>query len=230
VPATLIAIFSAITWATSDLVSGHIYSHITVRIWNTLMVLGMFLFVAYSITTIKKLFIKEHEHVDIDDLTGLANIKFFYEQARIEISRLAKQKLPLTLAYIDINNLRHVNDTLGHIAGDYILHEVAHIMKSTLRPTDIISRLGGSKFAVLMPETANENAMVIINKVQEHLLDVVKKNGWPVAFSTGVVTCDGLAYTLDELIAMAADLMNAARETGKNVVKSRILDLSTTTS
>jgi diguanylate cyclase (GGDEF)-like protein len=229
-PATLISIFSAFTWATSDLVSGHIYSHIAVRIWNATMVLGMFLLVAYSLSAAKKLFIKEREHADTDDLTGVANIKFFYEQAPIEISRSAISKLPLTLAYIDIDNLRHVNDILGHIAGDYLLHEVAQIMRSTLRPADIISRLGGSKFAVLMPETNNENATVIIYKVQEHLLDVVKKNGWPVAFSTGVVTCDGPTYTLDELIAMAEDLMNTARETGKNVVKSKILNLSSTTS
>ena len=94
VSATLISIFSAITWATSDLVSGHIYSHITVRIWNAIMVLGMFLFVAYSIAAVKKLFIKEHEHADTDDLTGVANIRFFYEQARIEISRSAKYKRP----------------------------------------------------------------------------------------------------------------------------------------
>jgi diguanylate cyclase (GGDEF)-like protein len=229
-PATLISIFSAITWAESDLVSGHIYSHITIRIWNTTMVLGMFLIVAYSITTVKKLFIKEHEHADTDDLTGAANIKFFYEQARIEISRTAIDKLPLTLAYINIDNLRQVNETFGHIAGDYLLHEVAQIMRSQLRSTDIISRLGGAKFAVLMPETENENATVIIHKVQEHLLDVVKKKGWPVAFSTGVVTCDGPTYTVDKLIAIAEDLMNAARETGKNVVKSKILDKSSTTS
>jgi len=228
--AALTSIYSAITWATSDLVSGHIYSHMTVRIWNTLMVLGMFLIVAYSITTVKKLFIKEREHADTDDLTGLANIKFFYEQARIEISRSSIYKRPLTLAYIDIDNLRHINDTLGHIAGDYLLHEAAQVIRSTLRPTDIISRLGGAKFAVLMPETNNENAMVIMNKVQEHLLDVVKKNGWLVTFSTGVVTCDGPTYTLDELIAKAEALMNAARETGGNVVKSKILDLSSTTS
>jgi diguanylate cyclase (GGDEF)-like protein len=228
--ATLISIFSAFTWGTSDLMSGPIYSHITVRIWNATMVLGMFLLVAYSISAAKKLFIKVHEHADTDDLTGVANIKSFYEQARIEISRSAKYKRPLTLAYIDIDNLRHVNDTLGHIAGDYILHEVAQIMRSTLRSTDIISRLGGSKFAVLMPETNSENATVIVYKVQEHLLDVVKKNGWPVAFSTGVVTCDGPTYTSDELIAMAEDLMNTARETGKNAVKSKILNLSSTTS
>jgi len=230
VSATLLSIFSAITWSTSDLVSGHIYSHITVRIWNILMVLGMFLFVAYSIATVKKLFIKEQEHADTDDLTGVANIKFFYEQARSEISRSAQYKRPLTLAYINIDNLRYVNDTLGHIAGDYILHEVAQILRSTLRSTDIISRLGGAKFSVLMPETNNENAMAAVYKVQEHLLHAVKKNSWPVAFSTGVVTCDGPTYTLDELIAKAEDLINAAGETGKNVVKSKILSLTSTAS
>jgi diguanylate cyclase (GGDEF)-like protein len=228
-PATLIAIFSAITWATSDLVSGHIYSHISVRIWNTVMILGMFLFVAYSISAVKKLFVKEHEHADTDNLTGVANIRFFYEQARLEISRSAEYKQPLTLAYIDIDNLRYVNDTLGHIAGDYVLHEVAKILRSTLRSTDLISRLGGAKFAVLMPETTNEIAMAVVYKVQERLLVEVKINSWPVAFSTGVVTCNCLTNTLDELIAIAEELMNAARETGKNVVKSKILDLSSST-
>jgi diguanylate cyclase (GGDEF)-like protein len=230
VPAAIIAIFSAITWALSDLASGHAYSHITVPIWNAIMVLGMFLIVAYSITAIKKLLIKEREHAHTDDLTGVANIRFFYEQARTEISRSANDKQPLTLAYIDIDNLRHVNDTLGHTAGDYLLHEAAQIMRSTLRPTDIISRLGGSKFAILMPETENENATAVIYKVQEHLLDMVKHNGWPVTFSTGVVTCDGPTYTIDELIKMAADLMNAAKESGNNMVKSKILDLSSTAS
>jgi PleD family two-component response regulator len=70
-----------------------------------------------------------------------------------------------------------------------------------------------------MPETKNENAAVIIYKVQEHLLDMVKKNGWPVTFSTGIVTCDGPTCTIDELIKMAEDLMNAAKETGKNMVR-----------
>ena len=219
VPAVIISIFSAITWAVSDLVSGHAYSNITVPIWNAVMVLGMFLIVAYSIAAIKKLVMKEREHANTDDLTGAANIRAFYEQARAEINRSAMHKRPLTLAYIDIDNLRHVNDTLGHIAGDYLLHEVAQIMRSTLRPTDILSRLGGAKFAILMPETKNENAAGIIDKVQEHLQDMVKKNGWPVTFSAGVVTRDGTTYSIHELIKMAEDLTNTAKEAGKNVVK-----------
>jgi diguanylate cyclase (GGDEF)-like protein len=223
-PVAIISIFSAITWAVSDLASGHVYSHSAIPIWNAIMVLGMFLIVAYSITAIKKLLIKEREHAHTDDLTGVENIRFFYEQARIEISKSAIDKRPLTLAYIDIDNLRHVNDTLGHIAGDYLLHEAAHIMRSTLRSTDIISRLGGAKFAILMPETKHENATDIIYKVQEHLLDMAKHNGWPVTFRTGVVTCDSPTYTIDELIKVAEDLMNAAKKTGKNMVEYEKLE------
>jgi diguanylate cyclase (GGDEF)-like protein len=205
VPAAILSIFSVITWAMSDLVSGHIYSHIAFPIWNALMVLGMFLIVAYCITVIKKLLLKEREHAHTDDLTGAANIGFFYEQARAEISRSALQKRPLALAYIGIDNLRHVNDAFGHFAGDYLLHEAAQIMRSTVRSTDVVSRLGGAKFAVLMPETKNEDAIAIIRSVQEHLLDIVKKNGWAVTFSTGVVACPGPACAIEELIKMAED-------------------------
>jgi diguanylate cyclase (GGDEF)-like protein len=228
VPAAIISIFSAITWATSDLVSGHIYSHIAFPIWNAIMVLGMFLIVAFSITALKKLLIKEREHGHTDDLTGAANIGFFYEQARAEIGRSTVQKRPLALAHIGIDNLRHVNDAFGHIAGDYLLHEAAQIMRSTLRSTDVVSRLGGAKFAVLMPETKIENAIVIIHNVQEHLLDMVKKNGWPVTFSTGVVACPGPKCTIDELIKMAEDRMNTAKEPGKNRVKYEKLEQSPT--
>jgi len=176
-PAILISIFSAITWALSNLMSGHIYSNFAVPIWNTVMMLGMFMVVAYSIATVKKLFVKEREHAHTDDLTGIANIRFFYEQARIEISKAAINKRPLTLAYIAIDNLTHVNNLFGHIVGDYLLHEVARTMRSTVRSKDIISRLGGAKFAVLMLEIKNENATAIMYNVQEHLLNLVKKHG-----------------------------------------------------
>ncbi len=225
-PAALIALFSAVTWAVSDLLSGHLYTHFAVPIWNAAMMLGMFLIVAYSITTLKKSFIKEREYAHTDDLTGVANIRSFYEQARIEISRSARQKKPLTFTCIDVDSLRQVNETFGHIVGDYVLHEAAKILMSTLRTTDIIARLGGAKFGILMPETTNENAAAVISNVQEQLMSLVKEHGWPVTFNIGVVTCDGPTYTLDKLIATAEELMSTAKESGKYLLKFKILDLS----
>ncbi len=219
VSATIISIFSAITWAISDLVSGHIYSHVAVPIWNALMALGMFLIVAFSIVTIKNLLKKEREHGNTDDLTGTANIGFFYETARAEIRRSDAHKRPLSLAYICIDNLRYVNDVFGHIAGDYLLHEAAQIMRSALRSEAVVSRLGGARFAVLMPGTTNEAAISIIHTVQEHLRDMVKKNDWPVTFITGVATCADPKCTIDELIEMAEDRINVASETNRNMAQ-----------
>jgi diguanylate cyclase (GGDEF)-like protein len=229
-PAILISIFSAITWALSDLMSGHIYSNFAVPLWNTAMMLGMFMVVSYSVATAKKLFVKEREHAHIDDLTGIANIRFFYEQARIGISKAAINKRPLTLAYIAVDNLPYINNTFGHIVGDYLLHEVAQTMMSTVRSADIISRLGGATFAILMQETKNESAIAIMYTMQAHLLNLVKKHGWPVTFDTSVVTCDGTICTLDELIATAEGLISAAGKTGKNMVKFKILDFSSKSS
>ncbi len=230
--AAMVSLVGAATWAASDLLSGHIYTHFAVLIWNAAMMLGMFLIVAYSIATLKKTFTRERQHAHIDDLTGVANIAFFYERARSEISRSSRDKQPLTLTCIDVDSLRRVNDTFGHIVGDFLLHETAQTLMSTVRTTDVIARLGGAKFTVLMPETTNESAVAVITNVQEQLMLLAKKHGWPVRFNTGVVTCNEPtpAYTLDRLIATAEELVNAARESGDTAVKYKFLDLPPKTS
>ncbi len=220
VAATLISILSAVTWAVSDLASGHIYYHNSVAIWTVIVVLGVFLTVAYSITAIKKLLLKELEHAHIGDLTGVAKIRFFYERARIEISISALGKRPLALAYIDIDDLRYVNNTLGYIAGYYLLSEAEQVIKSTLRITAIPYKLDGSQYAFPMPETAKEVATVIIDKVHERFLDMAKKNVWPITFSTGAVTCEDPACKVDGVIKSADDATKAANQTGKNTVKN----------
>jgi diguanylate cyclase (GGDEF)-like protein len=230
VPVTLISIFSAINWAIADLVSGHIYSNFSIHIWNAIMMLGMFLIVGYSFTLLKKFYIKEREQAHNDDLTNVSNIKFFYEQARVEISRSAIEKRPLTLAYLGIDNFKYVNESLGYMTGDFLLHEVAQTIKATLQSTALISRFGGAEFAILMLGKKNENSVAIIQVVQEHLVKMVKKHGWAVTFSTGVVTRDGPTYAIDELINVAKDLMKAAKETGKNLVKYKILDMQSISS
>ncbi len=224
-PAVLLSFVSAVTWAVSDLTSGYMDSQISVIIWNGFTALGIFLIVAFSIAAVKRLLIKAREYHHTDDLTGVSNIRFFYDQARIEISKSALHKRPFTLVYIDIDNLRHINDTLGHMVGDYLLHETARIMKSVLRSTDIISRFGGAKFAILMPETKNQDTEVAIRTVQERLSRMLKRKGWGVTFSIGVITCNDPACTIDRLIKMAEDLAKAARAEGQNMTKYKIVDV-----
>jgi diguanylate cyclase (GGDEF)-like protein len=220
----IISTFSVINLAISDLVSGHIYSNAAIPIWNALMMLGMFLIVGYSITTLKKLIIKEREQARDDELTSVANIRFFYEQASVEVSRSAMSKRPLTLAYLGVDNLKFINDSLGYMTGDYLLHEVAKTIKATLQPTALISRMGGAEFAILISGIKNGDANGLIHEVQTQLVETMKKHGWAVMFNTGVVTCDGPTCAIDELITTAKDLMKAAKNSGSNTVAYKNLE------
>jgi diguanylate cyclase (GGDEF)-like protein len=219
----VMSIFSVINWAIADMVSGHIYSHIAIPLWNAIMMLGMFLIIGYTITMLKKLLVKEREHSHDDDLTNVANIRFFYERASIEIKRLSINKRPLSLMYLAIDNLRFINESLGYVTGDFLLHEVAQTMKAALQSTSLISRFGGAEFAILIPGTQTENVTTVISDVQKRLLEMVNKHNWPVTFSIGVVTDVDAAYNIDELINMSKDLMKASKITGKNTVEYKEL-------
>jgi diguanylate cyclase (GGDEF)-like protein len=212
-------------WA--DLTAGHTYSNLAIPIWNSAMRLGFFLMAAFSLSTIKTLLEREQTFARIDSLTGLANCRALKEVVELEINRSVRFRRPFTMAYIDVDNFKQVNDTLGHGRGDSLLQSVAKTIKENTRSIDIVSRLGGDEFAIFLPETNEENARTAINKVQKELLYVVKKNNWPVTFSIGAVT-SYKSCSLDELINEADNLMYSVKESGKNGVEYKILGKPTT--
>jgi diguanylate cyclase (GGDEF)-like protein len=188
------------------------------------MRLGFFFTAVYSLSEIKQLLEKEQTFARIDFLTGVANSRAFNEIAKIEIDRSVRFGRPFTIAYIDIDNFKQVNDTLGHSQGDNLLQSVAKTIKDNTRSIDIISRLGGDEFAILFPETNEENAKTTINKVQTELLSIVKNSNWPVTFSIGTVTCYK-SCNLDELIKEADNLMYSIKESGKNRIEYKIHEI-----
>lgn len=224
--AVIISILSASTWLWADTTSGHTYSYFAIPVWNSIMRLGFFLMAAFSLSEIKKLLENEQTFARIDFLTGIANSRDFYEMAKIEIDRSVRFGRPFTIAYLDIDNFKQVNDMLGHSQGDNLLQSVAKTIKENIRAIDIVSRLGGDEFAILFPETNEENAKTAINKMQKHLLDIVKNNNWPVTFSIGAVTCYK-SCDLNELIREADNLMYAVKESGKNRVEYKIHEIPT---
>jgi diguanylate cyclase (GGDEF)-like protein len=222
--AVIISILSAAVWLWADIYSGHIYSHPAIPAWNSIMRLGFFLIVAFSLVEIKKLLENEQTSARTDFLTGVANSRAFYYFAQIEIDRSVRFSRPFTIAYVDIDNFKQVNDTRGHIQGDNLLQSVAKTIKDNTRSIDIVSRLGGDEFAILFTETNVENAKTALNNVQKELLSIVKNNDWPVTFSIGAVTCYELC-NLDELIKEVDKLMYTVKERGKNGIKYKIHEL-----
>ena len=160
----------------------------------------------------------------MDSLTGVANIRTFNEIAAYEVNRCRRYKHPISIAYLDVDNFKHINDTFGHSTGNTLLSIVANIIYNNIRVTDIVSRLGGDEFSILCTETGPEQAKAVIYKVQKLLFDAMQKNGWPVTFSIGLVTYINPPNTMEEMIKAADELMYSAKRNGKNQLKFEIYD------
>ena len=215
----LASLASAIVWFSADIATGHPYPHPLIPVWNTLIRLSFFVIITLLLCALKRALQRESEMARTDHLTGAVNLRFFYEVAQMEIDRLERYKHPFTLAYIDLDNFKIINDQFGHSAGDQVLYTVASSVKKQVRRTDVFARLGGDEFALLLPETDQESARLAISKIQGNLLDEMQKNNWPITFSIGVLTCQVAPYSTDELVRMADELMYSVKQNNKNAIR-----------
>ena len=168
----------------------------------------------------------EHELTQVsalvqkDPLTQAMNRRGLEEAFRIETARATRYESPLVLGMLDLDDFKKLNDSLGHIAGDRALVHLAQVMKATLRPTDLLARLGGEEFAVLFPATDADEATAATERLQRELARsnfTFEGQRALLAFSAGVATWHR-AETLEELIRRADAALYAAKRAGKNRV------------
>ena len=209
----------AFVWLGADVATGHPYSYPLIPIWNTLIRLAFFVIITLLLSALKRTTEREREFARIDNLTGAVNPRFFYDLAQMEIDRFQRYEHPFTLAYIDLDNFKTVNDQFGHPTGDQVLRIVASSARKYLRKTDVIARLGGDEFALLLPETNEESARVALSKIQDGLLEEMRLGNWPITFSIGVLTCIAAPHTTEELVRMADELMYSVKHDSKNAIK-----------
>jgi diguanylate cyclase (GGDEF)-like protein len=144
----------------------------------------------------------------IDGLTGVLNQKGFREHIEREFHKAKRYNKHFSLFMIDLDDFKQINDYHGHLAGDFILQEFSNCMKSSLRKTDIVARFGGDEFVVILPETEEDHAKVLIQRLcatLDHQTYNWKGHQIKVAFSYGLA-CDKEFSTLDsvdELISAA---------------------------
>jgi diguanylate cyclase (GGDEF)-like protein len=158
-----------------------------------------------------------------DALTGLYNRRLFLLRLEEELSRAARRKLPLCLLYIDIDHFKLFNDTHGHAAGDAVLRQVAEIMARGLRKSDVLGRIGGEEFSILLPETTGQGGQLISERLRQRVaetpchFDALQLN---VTISIGTLwVTDAAAFDVDQLMRMADDALYAAKSGGRNRVE-----------
>ena len=213
------AVISAVLWLTVDIASGHVYSHPLIPIWNAFIRGGFFVLIVVLLSEIKIAHEKERKLARFDNLTGAVNARYFYELLTIEIERSERYRHPFSIAYIDLDNFKQVNDQNGHLVGDRVLQTVVQTAQSHLRKTDIVGRLGGDEFVLLLPETDQPQAQAVMSKLREQLLLAMQSADWPVTFSIGVITCQK-PPTHPQLLLKAADaLMYQVKHHAKNDIR-----------
>jgi diguanylate cyclase (GGDEF)-like protein len=184
--------------------------------WNAAVWTVFFVVITLIIADLKTLHTRERELARVDSLTGAATRFAFYELARDEANRARRMNQPTTIAYLDIDCFKEINDQNGHSTGDKLLTAVAQGIRECIRSTDMVARMGGDEFALLFPNTHTQAAGNFLDKVLSLLATKMRERGWPVTFSVGAVTFLRNPGSVEEMIESADKIMYLVKQSGKN--------------
>jgi len=165
--------------------------------------------------TCGKLIKKLNERSTVDSLTGLHNRRYFYDRLLLDMERIKRSKLPLSIAVIDVDNFKKINDKYGHIEGDRVLTELAQIFKANVRANDTVVRWGGEEFIIILPDIGIDGAKAFAERIRS----VVESYN----FNFEVTICVGLTCTMKvtdihEFVALADQALYKAKEKKNSVV------------
>lgn len=217
-----VAFAAAVIWLLDDLMEPPHYTLIWIPFWNAFIRLGFFAITVVLISSLKQ----QRNLARQDPLTRLANRLAFEEAATFEIERLHRYHHPLTIAYLDCDDFKMINDRFGHKRGDQVLCDLAHALRSRFRANDTVSRLGGDEFAVLMPETDDEAALAAMERIHELWESTTNDLEGTPTLSIGLVTFWIPPHSTDEMLHIADSTMYDAKKLGKNRMKRSVLGYS----
>ena len=146
----------------------------------------------------------------LDELTEISNRRGFIKLAQYSLDICARQKIPTSLVYFDLNEFKSINDKFGHAEGDTVLIDFSNQLKNTFRNSDVLARLGGDEFAVLLTDTSTEPAEKTIarlrHSIERHNKD--SNRGYEISFSDGIVPVDHEnTLSIESLLSQADSLM-----------------------
>jgi len=208
------ALVSAALWAWLDVRGGAVYSSTLIPVWNSAVRLAFYFTALELVARTKASRERERVLARTDSLTGVANGRSFADRAHLALSYVRRAEHPVTIAYIDLDHFKEVNDSLGHSEGDRLLHAVAQAVAGRLRSTDLVARLGGDEFGVLLGDTDAAMAPKVLAVIGGAIAEAVDGK-WGVDCTIGAVTFTSAPPSVDYMVRAADALMYRGKQEGR---------------
>lgn len=216
--AVLLAALCSGLWLVANLAAGMHALPTWLPLTNALVQFAMFAFIGWLMAENKAALEHERQLARTDALTHVFNSRGFRERARTEVSRSRRQTKEITVACMDLDHFKAVNDSMGHAKGDAVLSEVGRILLSRVRATDVVGRIGGDEFVLLLPDTGVAGASTLLNDIRAHVQAAAVAMAVPVTASIGAVVFVQAPGDLEESIRAADEQLYLAKRSGRNQV------------
>jgi diguanylate cyclase (GGDEF)-like protein len=185
-----------------------------------ILVLPSNIMIAYVSRIARTNFLEVGHLASFDRLTGLRNRLSFESITDTELERQKQHGGVLSFAFVDVDNLRELNNARGYLSGDDALKLLASVMREHIRPNDTAARLGGDEFAILMPNTGAAECESLCNLLSERISKQMKDASFPVSTSIGYVTLKHAPLSISEIFQKAEEAMHVAQTSGKKFAVS----------
>lgn len=217
-----ITALSCVVLYAADVGAGHVYTNPAIPLWNALIRFMIFVVNGLLLVALRESLFRQRELARTDALTGVCGRRAFEERLEYDLSLARRSGRPLTVAFLDLDDFKVLNDTRGHIAGDQALRATALAMQSATRHVDMVARLGGDEFALVLPDTPSPGAKEVVAKLMRGVKEALGPVAPELTCSVGVITFESATPQLEEAVRAADALMYQAKRDGKNRVVFRI--------
>lgn len=222
---SVVAALCAGLWLAIDLLQHRGSDQPALEAVNMVVLTVAFQLFAQLFATLRDQLEHERKLARTDALTKVHNRRAFWSAAAREVARGRRHGIPFSMAYIDVDGFKGVNDEFGHHGGDELLRRIALALQEELRELDMVARLGGDEFVLLLPGAGEAAAGKVIARLQRSLLKAAWRQPFDIDFSIGVLTVIESPESVEQLVARADSLMYQVKRSGRGLVLYEVLDV-----